>query len=185
MTLSADQLREIMPGAGDRTRLFLQPLVGAMEQYGIGTPLRMAAFLAQIAHESCQLRFVREVWGSTPAQLRYEGRRDLGNFQPGDGFRYRGRGLIQITGRANYAECGLAIGIDAVATPELLEQPKYAALSAGWYWASRNLNAPADRGDFERVTRLINGGLNGYADRLAFYRRALDVLHPAPAGPEK
>lgn len=184
MTLSADQLREIMPGAGDRAEAFLQPLRGTMERYDISTPLRMAAFLAQTAHESGQLHHVREIWGPTSAQLRYDGRRELGNFEPGDGFRYRGRGLIQITGRANYAECGLALGIDAVASPALLEVPVYAAMSAGWYWASRNLNELADRSDFELITRRINGGLNGCAERLMFYRRALKVLG-APVYPEK
>jgi len=178
MRISAAQLVAIMPGAGSRAGLFATPLSGTMELYGITTPLRAAAFLAQIAHESGQLRYVREVWGPTAAQLRYEGRIDLGNIQPGDGFRYRGRGLIQITGRANYAECGLGIGIDAVMRPELLEQPEYAARSAGWFWASRGINTPADAGDFERVTRLINGGLNGYVDRCTFYERAKKLLQP-------
>lgn len=162
--------------AESRLIQFLQPLEATFEEFEIDTPLRQAAFLAQIAHESGELRYVREIWGPTAAQRRYEGRRDLGNIYPGDGERYMGRGLIQITGRANYAACGEALGLDLINSPELLEDPLYATLSAGWYWDWRGLNVPADAGDFERVTRLVNGGLNGFEDRLKYYQRALDEL---------
>ncbi len=94
----------------------------------------------------------------------------------GDGFKYRGRGLIQITGRANYAACGEAMGVDLVNQPELLELPQHAAMSAAWFWAAKGLNTLADAGDFEKITRRINGGLNGQADRLSIYQRALKVL---------
>ncbi len=154
----------------------------AMGIFAIDTPERVAAFLAQIAHESGRLAHVRELWGPTPAQLRYEGRLDLGNTEKGDGFRYRGRGLIQTTGRANYRATskGLAEFVskcpDFEASPELLEAPRWAALSAAWFWHSRSLNALADAGDFMRLTRRINGGTNGYADRLSLWDAAKGAL---------
>ena len=136
----------------------------------------MAAFIAQIGHESGQLVYVREIWGPTPAQAKYEGRKDLSNSVPGDGFKYRGRGLIQITGRANYAACGEALGLDLINQPELLEQPKNACLSAAWFWATNGLNTLADQDQFNTITRRINGGLNGLQDRLEIWARARAVL---------
>lgn len=155
------------------------PLTVAMAAYEIGTPARQAAFLAQVGHESGGLRYSREVWGPTPAQRKYEGRADLGNTQPGDGSRFRGRGLIQITGRANYRACSVALFGDPdrlLFAPEVLERPDFAALSAGWFWDAHNLNQWADLGNFEILTRRINGGLNGYADRHARYVAALQCL---------
>ena len=154
----------------------------AMGIFAIDSPERKAAFLAQIAHESGRLAYVRELWGPLPQQLRYEGRADLGNTQKGDGFKYRGRGLIQTTGRANYRTTaeGLRKYVSHVpdfeAEPEALEQPRWAALSAGWYWASRGLNALADAGDFDRITRRINGGTNGLADRMALWSSAKTAM---------
>jgi len=152
-----------------------------MSKYGIVGRLRVAAFIAQIGHESGQLRRVREIWGPTAVQLGYEGRKDLGNTQPGDGAKYRGRGLIQITGRANYAMCGEALGLDLVNQPELLEQPGPACLSAAWYWASRGLNTLADAGNNKDIGSIINTGRpgrtpNGAADRDTLYAVALKVL---------
>jgi putative chitinase len=143
---------------------------------------RLAAFLAQIGHESGGLQWSRELWGPTGAQKRYEGRADLGNTQPGDGSRYRGRGLIQTTGRDNYRRVRDRLRAilpdvpDFEAAPEALEQPRWAALSAGDYWAMRGLNAIADSGDFVLLTRRINGGTNGLADRQARHKRALSAL---------
>lgn len=114
--------------------------------------------------------------GAHPSQARYEGRKDLGNTEPGDGFKFRGRGLIQTTGRANYAATGEALGIDLLRDPTLLALPENAARSAGWYWQSRGLNALADLGDFRRITLRINGGTNGLADRQALYTAAQAVL---------
>lgn len=105
-------------------------------------------------------------WGAT----------NLGNTQPGDGWKFRGRGLMQITGRANYAACGKALGIDLLASPELLEQPATAARAAAWFWTSRGLNALADADDIAGITRKINGGTNGLDDRRARYARAIKVL---------
>ncbi|MBD8804623.1 glycoside hydrolase family 19 protein [Pseudomonas syringae] len=176
MPITAQQLLKILPNAGAKVGVFVPALNTAMGKYQIITPERIAAFLAQIGHESGQLRYVREIWGPTSQQLGYEGRKDLGNTVAGDGSKYRGRGLIQITGRANYAECGEALGLDLIHHPEQLEQPEHAAMSAAWYWSSRGLNTLADKGDFIQITRRINGGTNGLADRHALYGRALKVL---------
>ncbi len=119
---------------------------------------------------------MKEIWGPTAAQTRYEGRADLGNTQPGDGSKFRGRGLIQITGRANYAACGEALGLDLINQPTLLELPQHAAMSAAWFWSMKDLNTLADKGDFVKITRRINGGLNGQADRQGLYDKALKVL---------
>ncbi|WP_122500022.1 glycoside hydrolase family 19 protein [Pseudomonas viridiflava] len=176
MSINTQQVVKILPDAGAKAGVFVPALNTAMGKYQIITRERIAAFLAQIGHESGQLRYVREIWGPTSQQLGYEGRKDLGNTLAGDGSKYRGRGLIQITGRAKYAECGEALGLDLIHHPELLEQPEHAAMSAAWYWSSRGLNSLADKGDFLLITRRINGGTNGLADRQALYDRALKVL---------
>lgn len=154
------------------------PLNKAMEKYEINTYNRICMFLAQVGHESARLHFVREIWNpqQCPWQAKYEGRVDLGNVRSGDGFSFRGRGLIQITGRANYRECGKALGVDFEATPELLESREYAAISAGWYWNSRSLNALADKEDVKAVTKKINGGYNGLEDRQKLYESAKEIL---------
>jgi putative chitinase len=175
MIITLDQLRTIMPLASRRAEIFLQPLNAAMEEFCIDTPARQAAFLAQVAHESGQLRYTRELASGEA----YEGRADLGNTEPGDGPRFRGRGLIQITGRANMVKCSMALYGDPdhlIGNPEVLELPAAACRSAAWFWLSHHLNDLADDGRFERITRIINGGTNGMADRLAFYDRAQQVL---------
>lgn len=158
-------------------------LMEACADYEINTPARMAAFLAQIGHESVSLRYVREVWGPTPQQQRYEGRKDLGNVHQGDGIRYLGRGLMQITGRANYAAARdrlrLKFGEDVPdfeAHPAALEAPIWACLAAAEYWSSHGCNELADAGDFEAITRRINGGLTGYEDRKQRWERAKQAL---------
>lgn len=176
MPVTQHQLLQILPDAGAKAGVFTPVLNTAMGRFQIVGPKRVAAFIAQIGHESGQLLWVREIWGPTPQQARYEGRSDLGNTQKGDGSKYRGRGLIQITGRANYAACGEALALDLINHPELLEQPQNAAMSAAWFWSTKGLNTLADSGDFERITRRINGGLNGLADRLALWEKARAVL---------
>lgn len=176
MSITVQQLLQILPNAGAKAGVFVPVLNTALQRYQIVGRLRVAAFIAQIGHESGQLRYVREIWGPTPTQTKYEGRTDLGNTAPGDGFKFRGRGLIQVTGRANYNDCGEALGVDLNNQPELLEQPQYACLSAAWFWASRGLNTLADASDFDKITRRINGGQNGAADRKALYAQALKVL---------
>lgn len=159
--------------------------------FGINTPARLAAFLAQIGHESGRLVHVREIWGPTAAQQRYEGRRDLGNVRAGDGRRYAGRGLIQTTGRTNYRATTAGLRAyapnvpDFEAQPALLEQPAWAALSAAWYWHSRSLNALADQGSdaaFVAITKKINGGTNGLADRRALWAAGRAALGLAQLG---
>lgn len=171
--ITLENLKAICPLArAARMEPFVDSLNAAMEEFEINTPMRAAAFIAQVAHESGGFRYVQEIAPGTA----YEGRADLGNVEPGDGARYKGRGLIQITGRSNYSACGVALGRDLVSQPELLEQPVDAARSAAWFWQKHGLNELADAGDFERITRRINGGLNGLAERQAYYRRAQEVL---------
>ena len=176
MPITVQQLLLITPNAGQVAGVFVPVLNTAMNRYQIVGAKRVAAFIAQIGHESGQLKYVKEIWGPTVAQTRYEGRADLGNTQPGDGSKYRGRGLIQITGRANYKACGEALGLDLINQPELLEKPQHACMSAAWFWATKGLSTFADVGKFETITRRINGGLNGLADRQMLYARALKVL---------
>lgn len=143
---------------------------------GINTPLRLAHFLAQAAHETGGFRYMKEIWGPTPAQRRYEGRADLGNTQPGDGHRFMGRGIFQLTGRANYTRFGPKVGVDLIAHPEKAAEPVTAVLLAIAYWNDRGLSAHADRDDLIAITRRINGGVNGLADRQHALARAKQVL---------
>jgi putative chitinase len=159
-----------------RAAIWAEPLSFAMAEHAIDTAERQAAFLAQIGHESGRLQYVKELWGPTPVQVRYEGRTDLGNTEPGDGFRFRGRGLIQITGRANYRAVGQALGEDLEERPELLEAPIYAAMSAAWFWQSHGLNELADAAFFDKITKIINGGFNGHAERAALWQKAREAL---------
>lgn len=177
--ITLDQLKKIIPYAGPRAGVFLGPLNDAMVEASINTPLRQAAFLAQIAHESGSLNYVRELASGKAYDTGSLAQR-LGNtpVADGDGQRYKGRGLIQITGRANYLACSQALYGDSrlLDTPELIEQPVVACRSAGWYWSAHDLNALADTGSFLAITRAINGGFNGLAERLAFYERAKGIL---------
>ena len=170
--ISRSGLLKIMPYAAKRVDKFFAHLCDAMTEFEINTPARQASFLAQIGHESGQLRYVRELASGEA----YEGRADLGNTQPGDGVRFKGRGLIQITGRSNYIDCGKALALDLLAHPELLEEPESACRSAGWFWKTHGLNELADAGDQVKITRRINGGTNGLADRLALFQIAQKVL---------
>jgi len=144
---------------------WFSPVESALFEYGILQPQRISMWLAQVGHESGGFVYAREIWGPTPAQSRYEGRKDLGNTQPGDGKRFMGRGLIQTTGRANYLATGNALGVDLIAHPEMLESDELAARSAAWFWQKRKLNDYADAGDIEGCTLRINGGFNGLEDR--------------------
>lgn len=173
-----------------RAQLFADPLSAGMAFYMIDTPLRQAMFLANIGHESGRLQYTTELWGPTPAQRGYEGRKDLGNTQAGDGSRFRGHGLIQTTGRANHAAARDRLRArfpdvpDFVSEPEKLAEPQWAALSACDYWDMRRLNTWADAGSFDNVCDIINrgkatpavGDSNGWADRLALYNGARAAL---------
>lgn len=154
---------------------FLNP---AMERYGINTYLREAAFLATIAYESDYLTVFTEIWGPTAAQNSYEMNSSLGNVMKGDGYKFRGRGAIQITGRANYEEASSALGYDFAVDPNALATPMWAIDSAAWWWQRHGCNEEADKPDFKRCTRIVNGGYTGLADRTDIYNRAIAVLRP-------
>ena len=170
--LSAQNIATATGARIDRAVEYLPHLEAAMAEFEINTPQRQAMFLAQVGHESGGLHWLVEIWGPTSAQLRYEGRADLGNTRPGDGYKFRGRGLLQTTGRDNYRATGQVLGVDLWAMPELLGQPALAARSAAWFWSARGLNQIADRGDNIAATKRINGGVNGLADRQALYAAA-------------
>lgn len=171
--VSPAQLQQIVPQlSASKAEAVAPHLNAAMAEANINTPERQAMFIAQLAHESGGFHYMEEIASGAA----YEGRTDLGNTQPGDGERYKGRGYIQVTGRHNYTEAGRALGLDLVNNPELAAQPENAARIAAWYWESRGINAAADTGDFTQVTRLINGGTNGLADRQAYYARAQAAL---------
>lgn len=174
--LNPAELASIMGCSEEVAGHWLPHLVSAMRASDINTIDRAAAFLAQIGHESGGLQYVEEIWGPTNAQHRYEGKASLGNTELGDGYLFRGRGLIQITGRYNYITVGEALGIDLIANPGLLKQPQYAAMSAAWYWQDRRLNKEADAGNFDMITTRINGGQNGADDRRARLKTANSVL---------
>jgi predicted chitinase/murein DD-endopeptidase MepM/ murein hydrolase activator NlpD len=171
--VSVEQLRAIMPNLSDaRARELLPHLNSAMKEAGIDTPLRQAAFLAQLAHESGEFRYMEEIASGAA----YEGRADLGNTQPGDGVRFKGRGPIQLTGRNNYRAAGQALGIDLENNPRRAADPDVGFRTAAWFWNSRNLNAAADARNFDYITYRVNGGYNGKASRDMYYARALRVL---------
>ena len=194
MSLTQQQLAHVMPLAGRFTFQYFDHLSAAIDEYEINTATRVQAFLAQLAEESGELRYARELWGPTPQQARYErvftaewSKDDptnrlafrLGNEEAGDGHRFLGRGLIQITGRFNYGECSKALfgGPHFLwAHPETLESPQAACRSAAWYWASHRCNEAADAGDFELVTRRVNGGLTHYDRRCVYWQRAKEAI---------
>lgn len=189
MDITAEVLKEILPYA---TRTDINKYVDSlniwMNVYDIDKTIpRAAAFIAQIGHESGSLHYVRELASGKA----YEGRRDLGNVFPGDGVKFKGRGLIQITGRTNYKAIDDAFNLNGtlMRDPSLLESAPYAVRSACWYWDTRSLNDISDKPDdwatewrgkaydkFQWITIKINGGLNGYSDRLENYKRALNML---------
>jgi putative chitinase len=180
---------------------WLEPLNKTFEKYDISTPKRQACFMGQCLHESGGFKFLKEnlnysasalmrTWPSrfpdadvaekyerNPEKIAnkvYGGR--MGNTEEGDGAKYIGRGLIQLTGKENYANCGLGLGVDLLGNPDWLATPEYAALSAGWFWNKRNLNALADVMDIEGMTKKINGGSIGIADRTAKINKVFDIL---------
>ena len=190
------QLKEL--GIDDKWEI---PLNQVFVKYDINTPKRQAAFIGQCAVESANFTRLQEnlnysaqrltqVWPSrfpninmaesyahSPEKLAdfvYAGR--MGNLQDGDGWKFHGRGLIQLTGRENYANCGSGVGVDLIDNPDLLLTPKYAVLSAGWFWNKKGLNALADTQEYGAMTRRINGGLTGLDERIAKITKALQVL---------
>jgi putative chitinase len=188
--LTTEQLQRIMPGLpAAKGAQFFPFLTAAIAEFGIDAPARTAAFLAQLAHESGQFRFMQEIWGPTPAQQRYEPTTTLsttlGNTEAGDGRQFKGRGPIQITGRANYRRFGDLLGLNLVDNPDSAALPEVAFRVAGLFWSKKGLNELADRVTpeaFREITRRINGGFNGLAERERFYeaaKSALGVTGPA------
>lgn len=204
--LQEHELHEIVPAAGDRVALFLDALNNTCARFDISTSARQAPFLANVAEESGSFRLLEEnLHYKNPSRVQqlfqrhflklslddvkgymeepalfasriYANRMGNGDEASGDGWRYRGRGLIQVTGKDNYRVCGTALGMDLLSHPDLLLLPRCAALSAGWFWRTKGLNALADAGDFEGVCVKINGGTLGMKERVEFYEQALKVL---------
>lgn len=176
MRIDYDTLKKCLPYAkAENLHLYIDPLNETFDKFEINTPERIASFLAQIAHESGSFRYTEEIATGEA----YEGRIDLGNIHKGDGVKYKGRGLIQITGLANYKQVSDALGYDFVSKPKDLALPNPAALSAGWFWKNRGLNELADGGQFTLITRRINGGLNGFEQRAKFWmtcKKALGIM---------
>ncbi|WJD63703.1 glycoside hydrolase family 19 protein [Pseudomonas kurunegalensis] len=174
--LTVEKMRIIMTTASaSRVAEFYQPILDVLARYAIDTPLRIAHFLAQIAHESGCLLYTEELASGAA----YEWRTALGNTQKGDGARFKGRGLIQLTGRANYRQYGLACHRDFESrdAPELVSTDRGLAVDvAGWFWKKNNLNDLADADNVEKVTRKINGGVNGLIERTAYLERAKWLL---------
>lgn len=226
--LTREIMLQVFPKSAAFVDVYMPFLQAMTRQRQINTPRRMAAFLAQVGHESAGFTVLVEnlnysadglaaTWGSRFAQKNsagqyltvmdggrarrlpnsdaqklhrrpeaianrvYSDRLGNGSEASGDGWRYRGRGLIQVTGKSNYQQCSLGLFGDErlLATPQQLQEWHWAVESAGWYWSSRNVNALADGDDFERVTKAINGGLNGQVHRVALYRQALSLLQKA------
>ena len=154
----------------------IERLVGYLNTYAlefdINTPLRWAHYLSQIMHESGGFRYSEEIASGKA----YEGRKDLGNTQKGDGVKYKGRGLIQLTGRANYTKYKAYCGFDVVSQPELLARPIGAVRSSMWFWKQKALNYYADRDEFVKITKRINGGTNGLKQRETYLKRAKSAL---------
>lgn len=173
--ITETQLKQVMPhSTAQQRKRYLTPLNKTMKKYNINTRLRQAHFLAQLAHESGSLKYDEEISSGQA----YEGRVDLGNTQPGDGKKFKGRGLIQLTGRTNYKEYGRYVNIDLTRNPEKLSQDAdLAADVAGWYWMKRDLNPLADQDDINQITFTINGGYNGLQDRKNHLKKAKAALN--------
>lgn len=206
--MTPEQIARATGATSALAQQWLPALTAAMQRWGINTPARQAAFLAQIGVESAHLSAVVEnlnyssealvrTWPErfTPelaqrigrtadhpadqeaiANTAYSLRFGNGDAASGDGWRYRGRGLIQITFRANYRAAGAGLNLDLIAHPELLEQPVHAAAAAGWFWQAHGLNALADAGQFDRITLRINGGMTGQPSRVALLSAATEAL---------
>lgn len=177
--ITREQLKQITPSTPDtRIDAFIHHLNTYMPQYGIDTPNEIASFLAQVLHESGGLKWLREIWGPTHAQAKYEGRKDLGNTVRGDGKKFMGRGLIQLTGRANYARMSKDMFGDdrLLQTPDLLSTAEYAVKSACIYWQWRKMDLIDDDTDIKAETKAVNGGFNGITDRQQYFNRAMQVF---------
>lgn len=206
LILTADSLKQIMPKASEANILkYLDALNSQLNKFGINTPLRIAHFIAQIAHESGSFKYnsenlnysakalravfgkyfptddLAEAYARRPEKIAnrvYANRMNNGDEASGDGWRFRGRGLIQLTGRDNYTQCGKELKLDLINNPDLLsDQPNMAVDAAAWFWNKHHLNTYADQDDIKRITKIINGGYNGLEDRESYLIRAKKVLN--------
>jgi putative chitinase len=170
--LTVEGLKSIAPrGKSTILKAVASVLMEHGPRHGVSTAREVCHFLAQAAHESDGFRTTQE-YASGEA---YEGRKDLGNTRPGDGRRYKGRGIFQLTGRFNYRQAGKALGLDLEANPRLAADPATSVLIALWYWRTRGLSKYANRDNIREITRRINGGFNGFADRVRYFRKAWAV----------
>lgn len=202
---SEKQLQAIIPNASAHNiSKYIHPLNQRMAEFDINTPLRAAHFIAQIAHESGGLRFnqenlnysakalrlvfgkyfpsddLAEVYARQPEKIAnrvYANRMGNGPEESGDGWKFRGRGLIQLTGYDNYQKCGEALGLDLINYPDQVsEDPDISMLAVGWFWQANNLNRLADSDDVRALTKRINGGYHGLEDRISYLERAKNIL---------
>lgn len=200
--VTINQLYNIMPNGKQSIDPYVNPLNAAMKEFNINTLARQAAFIAQIAHESAEFRMVEEnlnyseagllrvfpkyfnaaqarTYARQPQKIAnrvYANRMGNGDESSGDGWKHRGFGLLQNTGKDGQTRCGVALGVDLANHPELLKLPENATRAAAWFWSVNGLNSLADAGKFEAITRRINGGLNGYEDRLTLWKSAKRAL---------
>ena len=176
--MTEEQLKKISPSISSKNLVVYTPLLNKwMPYYSINTKLRQAAFIARALHECGSFRYTTEIASGAA----YDTGRlavKLGNTpqKDGDGQKYKGRGVMQITGKSNYSAVSKALNVDFVSNPTLLSEPNYAVQSACWWWWNRKLNALADKGDFKEIVRIVNGGENGLEESLALYNKALCVL---------
>lgn len=180
MNLTSQLLGDLMQCSASRAAPFLTSCNFALQQYDISTTLRLAHFASQVGHETGSLLYMTELWGPTDQQKKYDPpssvATDLGNTQKGDGFAFRGRGWIQLTGRANYQRASRELCVDFITKPDELATPDFAPVIGGLFWEWRSLNSYADRDDVEAVTRRVNGGYTGIDDRKARLAKAKTIL---------
>jgi putative chitinase len=172
--MTTDQLKGIIGNIyyDTKFKVLTDSINEVAEKYNINTNLRLAHFLAQVIHESGRFKYETEIASGSE----YEGRKDLGNVQSGDGKKFRGRGFIQVTGRSNYKAVTKALGVDFLDNPELLGTPPYDMLSAGWYWDTHSLNQWADKDDIITITKKVNGGLTGITQREQWLTKCKNTL---------
>lgn len=180
--MTREEFKRLIPNNPSLADIYYKPIKDTMDKFNIDTPLRQAHFVAQLLHETGNLKYKQESGNDAyfnKYDIRYNPKKakDLGNTQVGDGAKFKGRGLFQLTGRANYKSFGDYIGVDLLKNPELVaNDPKIGSLVAGWFWNRSSLNKKADNDDILSVTRTINGGLNGIEDRVEKLKKAKAVI---------
>jgi putative chitinase len=174
--MTLDDLRKICPYNAGRAEVFVDALSAAMQEFEITTARRQAAFIAQVAEETGEFRYMREIASGIDYEPNTPKGQALGNTEPGDGPAFKGGGGLMLTGRANFDRCGKALGIDLIHHPNLIEVPAYAMRSAAWFWTDHKLNDFADADRFGAITHMINGGYTGIDPRIQYWLVARKVL---------